>query len=119
VTEEDRVGHDLLGQLHGAGLDHRHRVGGAGDDEVERARGHLRRGRVDDELVVDAAHAHRGARALEGDARERQRGHGGDAGEVVGLAVAVVGADRDDELHLVAVAVRGTAGAPGGRSSAR
>ena len=63
VAEQDRLGHDVLGQELGARLDHHDRVAGAGDDEVELRLGELAVGRVDDELAVDAADAHGADRA--------------------------------------------------------
>ena len=35
MPEQDGLGHDVLGQELGAGLDHHDRVAGAGDDQVE------------------------------------------------------------------------------------
>ena len=35
MAEQDRLGHDVLGQEVGAGLDHHDRVARAGDDQVE------------------------------------------------------------------------------------
>ena len=35
VAEQDGLGHHVLGQELGAGLDHHDRVAGAGDDQVE------------------------------------------------------------------------------------
>ena len=42
VAEQDRLGHDVLGQDLDARLDHHDRVAGAGDDEVELRLGELR-----------------------------------------------------------------------------
>ena len=47
VAEHHGAEHHVLGQLLGLGLDHQHGVGGAGDDEVELAVGHLGDGRVE------------------------------------------------------------------------
>ena len=55
VAEQDRLGHDVLGQELGARLDHHDRVARAGDDQVELRVRELAEGRVDDELAVDAA----------------------------------------------------------------
>ena len=57
VAEQDRLGHDGLGQELGAGLDHHDRVARAGDDQVELRLGELAVGRVDHELAADAADA--------------------------------------------------------------
>ena len=57
MAEQDRLGHHVLGQDLGAGLDHHDRVAGAGDDQVELGLRELGVGRVDDELAVDPADA--------------------------------------------------------------
>ncbi len=41
VAEHDRAEHHVFGQFLGFRLDHQHGVGGAGDDEIELAFGHL------------------------------------------------------------------------------
>jgi hypothetical protein len=64
----------VLGDLVGAGLDHRQRVLRAHDDQVERA---LllddRQRRVDDEVAVDPSDADGAHRAEEGQRRDHQR----------------------------------------------
>ena len=59
MAEQDRLGHDVLGQELRAGLDHHDRVARAGDDQVELRLLELAVGRVDDELAVDPADADR------------------------------------------------------------
>ena len=44
VGEHDRAEHDVFRQLLGFGFDHHHRIGGAGDDQVELAFLDLRSG---------------------------------------------------------------------------
>ena len=105
VAEQDRLGHDGLGQELGAGLDHHDRVARAGDDQVELRVGELAVGRVDDELAVDAADADRADRAGERDLADRQRRRRGDGAEDVGLVLLVGREDRDDELDVVLVAL--------------
>jgi hypothetical protein len=57
----------FLGDLVTAAFDHHHRVGGAGDDDVDPAALVLRHRGVEDELAVFvAADADRGDRCLEG-----------------------------------------------------
>ena len=122
VAEQDRLGHDGLGQELGAGLDHHDRVAGARHDEVELGLLELRVGRVDDELAADATDADRADRARERDLADRERGGRGDRAEDVGLVLLVGREDRDDELDVVLVALReeradravGQAGGQGG-----
>ena len=59
MTEHHGAEHDLFGQFLGFGLHHQHRVGGAGDDQIEAALGHLVELRVEHVLVVDEADAAR------------------------------------------------------------
>ena len=66
VAEQDGLGHDGLGQQVGAGLDHHDRVARAGDDQVELGVLELAERRVDDELAVDPADAHRATGPLNG-----------------------------------------------------
>ena len=53
VGEHDGAEHDLFRKLLGFGFDHHHRVGRAGDDEVELAFADLLLGRVEDIFAVD------------------------------------------------------------------
>ena len=57
VAEHHRAEHDLFGQLLGFRFHHQHGVGGAGDDEIELAFGHLVELRVEHVFVVDEADA--------------------------------------------------------------
>ena len=66
--------HDVLVELLGFRFHHQHRVGRAGDDEVELGLGHLVERRVEDEFVVGESDARGADRALEGRAGQRQRG---------------------------------------------
>jgi hypothetical protein len=68
MTEHHRAEHDLFAQLLGFRLDHQHRVGGAGDDEVELGVGHLVERRVEDVFVIAEADARRADRTHEGHA---------------------------------------------------
>ena len=123
VAEQDRLGHDGLGQELGARLDHHDRVAGAGDDEVELGLLELAVGRVDDELAADPADADGADRTRERDLADRQGGRRGDRAEHVGLVLLVGREDRDDELDVVLVALGeeradravGQAGGQGGR----
>ena len=100
--------HVVLGDLLGAGLDHRDEVGRAAQLQVQVGVLALLIGGVDDKLagLHVAADAHAGKRALEGHAAER---HGQrsthDVDDVEG--VDLVGDERGgDDVHLVAEAVR-------------
>ena len=97
----------VLGDLLGAGLDHRQRVSRADDDQVERALllDDLQRG-VEDELAVDAADADGADRAQEGQRRHHQRGRGPVDAENVVRGDEVGRQGRADDVHLVLVARR-------------
>ena len=105
VAEHHGAEHDLLGQLLGFRFHHQHRVGGAGDDEVELALDHLVELRVEHVFVVDEADAGAADRAHEGRAGERQRGGGRDHGDDVGIVLQVVRQHGDDDLRLAAPAI--------------
>ena len=100
--------HVVLGDLLGAGLDHRDEVGGATQLQVQIGVLALLIGGVDDKLagLHVAADAHAGKRALEGHAAERHgQGSTHDVDDVEG--VDLVGDERGgDDVHLVAEAVR-------------
>ena len=105
VGDVERVEDLGLGDLVGAGLDHQDGLVGAGDHEVEVG---LERGpprRVDDEVAVDLADAHRADRRRERDVGDHQRGGGAVHREDV-VRVDVVDRQRDrDELRLAAPAL--------------
>ena len=94
--------HRVLGKLLGLQFDHQHRVGRAGDDEIEHRILHLLERRVDDDLVLDIADAGAADRAHEGHAGKRQRGGGRDHRENVGIGLHVMAQHRDDDLRLAA-----------------
>ena len=105
MPEQDRLGHDVLGQEVRARLDHHDRVARAGDDQVELRVLELGERRVDDELAVDPADADRRDRAVERDLADRQRRRCGDRADDVGEVLLVGREDRDDELDVVLVAL--------------
>ena len=78
VAEHHGFEHLLLGKLLGLRFDHHHRVVRAGDDEVERALGHLVEHRVQHELAADDADARGADGAEERHARKGQRRRGRD-----------------------------------------
>ena len=100
--------HVVLGDLLGAGLDHRDEVGGATQLQIQIGVLALLIGGVDDKLagLHVTADAHAGKRALEGHAAERHcQGSTHDVDDVKG--VDLVGDERGgDDVHLVAEAVR-------------
>jgi len=106
VAEDHRAEHHVLGQLVGLGLDHQHGALGTGHHEVKLRSLQLRGARVQDELAVQVAHPRRADRALERDARDRQRSRGADHGRDVGVDLRVDRQHVDDDLHLVVEAVR-------------
>ena len=88
-------------ELLGFGLDHHHRIRGAGDDQVELAFLDLRLGRVEDIFAVEVADARGADRAHEGDAGDGERCGRGDHRQDVGLVLAVVGEHLGDAQDLV------------------
>jgi len=102
VPEAQRADHRLFVHLVGPGLDHDDRFAGAGHAQVEQAVLHLRDGRVEHELTVNEADAHRANRPAPGHIRDVQRGAGRDDREYVRVVFLVVAERRDDDLHLVA-----------------
>ena len=105
MAEHYRAEHDLLGQLLGFRLHHQHRVGGAGDDEVELALDHLVELWVEHVFVVDEADAGAADRAHERRAGQRQCGGGRDHGDDVGIVFQIVRQYGDDDLRVAAPAV--------------
>jgi hypothetical protein len=107
VGELEGLEHRVLGDLVGAGFDHRQRLLRADDDQVEgRVLLGLLQSRVDDELTVDAADPHSAHRPEEGQRRHHQRGRGAvDAQDVV-RGDEIGAEDRADHLHFVLVARR-------------
>ena len=107
VRELERLEQLVLGDLGGAGLDHRQPVERADDDQVE---GRLLLGllqrRVDDELAVDQPHPHRADRPGEGQRRDHQRRRGPVDAEDVVRGDEVGREDGADHLHLVPEALR-------------
>ena len=105
MSEQDRLGHDVLGQELGSGLDHHDRLARAGDDEIELRFGQLRNRRVDDELAVDAADADGADRPFERNVADRQGGGGGHGPEHVRIILLISGQHRDHDLDVVLVAL--------------
>ena len=93
--------HVVLGDLVHLALDHRDRVGLAGDDEVDVGLGPLRHGREQDEVAVDAADADVGRRAVERRAAKAEGGRRADPGHDVGVGLLVGGEDVVEDLDLV------------------
>ena len=97
----------VLGDLVGAGLDHRQRVARADDDQVEvGVLVRLLQRRVDDELAVDPGDANCADRAEERQRRDRERRRGAVDAEDVVAVDHVGGEDGADDLHLVPEALR-------------
>ena len=74
MAEHHGAEHHVFVELLGFGFDHQHRIGSAGDDEVELGVDHLVQRRVEDELVIGKTDARGADRALERCAGQRQRG---------------------------------------------
>jgi hypothetical protein len=105
VGHGEPLGDRLLGHLEGAALHHHDRVFAPRHDHVQLAVLELLEGGVQHPLPLDAADAHRGDRAREGDAGKHQRHAGAGDPQHVGV-VLLVGADHGDEhLRLVGEAV--------------
>ena len=102
VARHDGAEHGLFRKLLGLGFDHQHRVGRAGDDEIEHGVLHLLERRIDDDLALDVADARGADRAHERHARQAQRGGSRDHRENVGIGLHVMAQHRDDDLRLAA-----------------
>ena len=107
LGEVERLEQPRLGDLVGAGLDHRQAVLRADDDQVEAVvLLHLGQRRVDHELALDEADAHGADRAEERHRRDHQRRRDAVDREDVVRGDQVGREHRRDALHLVAVALR-------------
>ena len=106
VAEQDGVEDDVLRQLVGAGLDHHDGIVGASDGQVQRRDFALLFGRVDDELIVDAADAHARNRSHERDVGDGQGARCADHGGEFRRVVLLDGEDGRDDLDVVAEALR-------------
>ena len=105
MSEHHGAKHDVFVEFLGFRLHHQHGVGGAGDDEVELGFNDLVERRVEHIFVVDEADAGCADRALEGHARQRQRGGSRHHREDVGIVLHVVRQRRQDHLGLVTPAI--------------
>ncbi len=105
MSEHHSAEHDVFVEFLGFGFDHQHRVGGAGDNEVELGVDHFVECRVEDVFVIDEADARRADRALERRAGDRQRSRGCHQRQNVRIVFHVVRQHGDDDLGLVAPAV--------------
>ncbi len=85
VAVDDCAEHHVFGEDVGFGLDHQHRVGRAGDDEVELRVRHVLGDRVQHVLAVDVGDARGADRALERDTGERERRGGAEHRGNVGI----------------------------------
>ena len=75
-------------------------------NEIEVAVGHLRVGRVRDELAVDAADADGAERAGERDVADHERGARANDEEDVGIVLAVRAQEHADDLRVVEATFR-------------
>ncbi len=105
MAEHDGAEHDVLGKLMRLQFDHQHRIGRAGDDEVELRSLHVLHERIEDIIAVRVADTGGGDRPHEGHAGKRQRRGGGDHADDVGVVLKIVREHGDDHLRLVLVAV--------------
>jgi hypothetical protein len=96
---------DLFGLFLGAGLDHHNAVFVADDHDVDGGGGALRVGGVDDELAIDAAHAHGADGGAEGNVRQSQGASSGVDADHVRIVFLVGGEDQGDDLGLIAEAI--------------
>jgi hypothetical protein len=121
LGELQRLDHDVLWHLVGAGLDHRDGLLGAGHDEVEVALLYLGVRGVEDKVAVErAADAHGADRAVERQVGEGERRGGADHADGVVRGVLVGDEDGADDLYLVVVVLGeerpyGPVGEPGGQ----
>ncbi len=105
VSEHHRAEHDVFVELLGFRFDHQHRVGGAGDDQIELGLDHFVERRVEHIFVIDEADTGGTDRALEGRAGNCQRRGGGNQRQNVGVVFHVMRQHGNDDLGLVAPAL--------------
>jgi hypothetical protein len=105
VCGEQCLEHHVLGKHAGASLDHDEPGAAAGNQQVQIGLFELAVPRVDDELAVDAADAHRGDGPVERDVGQLQGGRGSRHGDDVGVVLLVVGEHGGDHLRFRAEAV--------------
>ena len=101
VAELDGVGDRVLGHLVRADLDHVHVILRAGDDDLEVAAFGLFDRREQDEFPVDLADLGVGGGRDERDVADGDAGRRGDAGQHVGVVLAVVHQGVQLDLHFV------------------
>ena len=101
MPQLERLEHQVLGYLVGAGLDHHDRIGRAGHAQIKRAGRHLRHSRVDHERAVDEADAHRANRAFPCDIGDHHCRAGAEYAEGIQLDFGITRQGGHDDLHLV------------------
>ena len=101
VAEHHGAQHHIFRQLISLGLDHQHGRLGACHHEVELGLGQLSRARVEHVFAIDVGHTSGTDRAVERNARDRQRGAGSDHGGDVGRHLRVERQHVNHELHFV------------------
>ena len=105
VTEHHGAEHDVFVEFLGFRFHHQHRVGGAGDDEIELSFDHFVERRIKHIFVVDESDAGCADRTLEGRSRQRQRGRGGHQRNDIRIVLHIVRQRGHDDLGLVAPAI--------------
>ena len=106
VPECHGAQHDVFGQFHRFGFDHQHALLGPGDHQVELRILQLAGGGVENVLAVEVPDTSRTDRAVERDARERQRRRHGEHRNDVGIDFRIARHYRRDDLDFVVKAIR-------------
>jgi hypothetical protein len=106
VREEQRIDDDVLLHLVELALDHHDRVLARGDDDVHVGLLALGKGRVRDELAIDATDADAGERACPDEVGDVQRARGGRHREDVGGVLLVERDHVRDDLRVDEPALR-------------
>ena len=106
LREADSLDEEILADLARAGLHHHDRVARARDDQIERALLHLLDRRVERELTVHRPDANTADGSLEWSVRDRERGGRRVHREDVVVVLLIGRPGRDDDLHVVAEALR-------------
>ena len=106
LAEHDSAQHDLFAELLRLGLHHQDGRFGSGHDQVHLGVQQLGLAGVEHVLAVDVAYAGRTDRAVEGNARNRQRRAGADQRRNVGADLGVQRQHVNDDLNLVVKALR-------------
>jgi len=106
MTELQRLNDRLFGHLDAAAFHHRDGVGRPGDSDVHIGVLELGKGRVDDQLTINAPNAHTGDRAGNRDIRYRHGRTGAGQRQDIGVVLLVMGDNERNALGFALEVLR-------------